>query len=195
MLCEKCHAPSSPGETVCSKCGAPLPQNIEGFEKTAEIQQRLKKLIDREGARIILSEDKFKALLIDFIPDYEKERKLLVNMCDAGILKNMITEGNRETAIMKARSSMQGEMFLSENAAEFVIACFTYLLGWPFEANLRIKEPEELEKEKTFPFQAPTLSQKGQRREFTLRCPWQVHLKGNQKAVSSRLMPSMVRLK
>ena len=148
MLCEKCHAPSSPGETVCSKCGAPLPQNIEGFEKTAEIQQRLKKLIDREGARIILSEDKFKALLIDFIPDYEKERKLLVNMCDAGILKNMITEGNRETAIMKARSSMQGEMFLSENAAEFVIACFTYLLGWPFEANLRIKEPEELEKEK-----------------------------------------------
>ena len=148
MLCENCKAETGEENVTCPQCGAPLPQNIEGFENTKEIQKRLKRMIMEQGKEVLIQDERFIALLGDYLPEYERERKLLEKMYNAGVFMNMLEEKNHELAIMQAKSYMQGEIFLSENAAEFVIACFTYVLGWPFKANLRVKSDEEKAKEK-----------------------------------------------
>ena len=136
MRCEKCHAELGSDVTVCPHCGTPVSQNVEGFENTVAIKRELKNIIDHHGRDIIRDTNKFVSLLNDYIPEYEKERRLLKNMLTSGVLKNMMKENNQQIAVMKAEKYMTSEIFLSETAAEFVLVCFTHLLGWEYTPKL-----------------------------------------------------------
>ncbi len=132
MLCEKCRYELKSTDTVCPNCGTPVQENVAGFENTAAIKRALRSMIDQYGKDIIRDPFKFIALLNDFIPEYEKERRLLKSMLQTGVVTNMLRESNEKIAIMKAKEYMINEVFLSENAAEFVMVCFTYILGWEY---------------------------------------------------------------
>ncbi|MDE6833752.1 MAG: leucine-rich repeat domain-containing protein [Ruminococcus sp.] len=137
MLCERCRNEVSPNAEVCLKCGTPVSRNVAGFENTADIKRALKSMITEHGQDIIRDSNKFVSLLRDYIPEYEKECRLLRNMLQAGILANMLRESEQQSiAIMKAREYMISEMFLSENASEFVIVCFAYMLGWEYTPKI-----------------------------------------------------------
>ena len=140
MLCERCRNELSPNAEVCLKCGTPVSRNVAGFENTIEIKRSLKSMITEHGQDIVKDSNKFISLLRDYIPEYEKECRLLRNMLQAGILANMLRESEQQSiAVMKAREYMVSEMFLSENAAEFVIVCFTYMLGWKYTSKFTEK--------------------------------------------------------
>jgi len=152
MQCERCNAELPPNAIECPECGAPAPQNIEGFDNTIEIQHILKTIMEKHGSILINDPTQFVSTLNDYLNGYEKERRLLVNAMRAGVLKNMVKEEktNREYALLSAKSYMINELFVSENAAEFVLACFTYTLGWPYQSSMTKKEEEkkeEVEKE------------------------------------------------
>ncbi|MCQ2418098.1 MAG: leucine-rich repeat protein [Oscillospiraceae bacterium] len=157
MQCEKCHAELPPSSISCPACGAPVLQNIEGFENTKFIQQQLKTMIKEHKNSLFIEyehnlmfdEKRFTALLNDYISEYDRECKLLRAMVNNNqIIKVLLSEQqNHEMAVTRAKSVMLGEAFLSENAAEFVIACLTFMLGWPYQSPLRIKEASEIEKE------------------------------------------------
>ncbi|MBQ9895404.1 MAG: leucine-rich repeat protein [Ruminococcus sp.] len=138
MQCEKCGAPLDPKLTACPDCGAPVPQNVEGFENTMEFQKELRAIVVNHGPKAVVNKTRFIGLLNDHIPDYDKERRLLINMYRMGVFRILLEEKNREIAIMKAKSYMIADLFLAENAAEFVTACYTYLLGWPYESTLKV---------------------------------------------------------
>lgn len=147
MLCERCRNELSPNADVCLKCGTPVSRNVAGFENTVEIKRALKSMMDQYGQDIIKDTNKFISLLNDFIPEYEKERRLLKNMLQSGIVANMLRESEQQKiAIMKAKEYMVSEMFISENAAEFVIVCFTYMLGWEYTSKLTEQKKPESEK-------------------------------------------------
>lgn len=149
MQCEKCNAPLDPKLTACPSCGAPVPQNIEGFENTMEFQKELRAIVVTEGTGAVANRDRFIGLLNDHVPDHDKERRLLINMYRAGILKMLLEEKNHQIAVMKAKSYMLGDLFLAENASEFVVACYTYLLGWPYKSHLKVlPESEDKAEEK-----------------------------------------------
>ena len=126
--------------------GAPVPQTIDGFENTIDFQHELRAIVVDNGPRAVMNKTRFIGLLYDHVPDHNKERRLLQNMYLQGVFKMLLEDDNREIAIMKAKSYMLSEIFLAENAAEFVLACFTYLLGWPYESSMRIL-PEDNEPE------------------------------------------------
>ena len=156
MQCEKCRAELPPNSISCPECGAPALQTIEGFDNTQHIQLQLKnmfkeysyKLFIRYEGSLMFHEKRFIALLNDFIAEYDKERKLLRGMVEDGILGVLLSEQtNRDMAVTKARSIMLGEKFLSENAAEFVLASLTYMLGWPYESPMRVPEKTEEDEE------------------------------------------------
>ncbi len=150
MLCERCRNELSPTAEVCLKCGTPVQRNVAGFENTIEIKRALKSMMEQYGDDIKQDTNKFISLLNDFIPEYEKERRLLKNMLQAGVLSNMLRESEQQKiAIMKAKEFMVSEMFLSENAAEFVIVCFTYMLGWEYVSKLTEVKKTDAETEKT----------------------------------------------
>lgn len=151
MRREKCNAELAATNVVCPNCGTPVSRNVEGFENTIVIKKELRNIIEQNGADVVSKTDRFVALLNDYIPEYDKERRLLRNMLEAGVLKRMMKESNQKTAIMQAKSYMIGELFISENAAEFVLVCFAYILGWEYETKLVRKEiqQEPAEKKKT----------------------------------------------
>ncbi len=158
MQCEKCHAELPPDSIVCPACDAPAPQNIVGFDNTKHIQLQLKTMLKEHSGDLFYQYNgslyfhgkRFTALLNDYIAEYDKERKLLRGIVEDNILKTLLSEqGNQEMAVTKARSVMLGEKFLSENAAEFVLACLTYMLGWKYDSPLRIKEAAAEEETKT----------------------------------------------
>jgi len=143
MECAKCQAELDLKLSACPRCGAPVPQNIEGFENTMEFQTELRSIVVHHGPYAVLKQKRFIGFLNDYIPDYGKERRLLVNMYNQGVLKLMLKEPNREISIMRARSFMLGDLFLSESATEFVLACFTYMLGWVFESPMKVMPADE----------------------------------------------------
>lgn len=151
MKCERCQAEVSPGSIVCPECNAPVPQNTEGFENAVEIQKSLYLLIKENGVKAIANTGKLVALLNDYLPDHEKERRLLAYLVNAGILKNMLEESDRNIAVVRAKSSIQNECFIVEEAAEFALVCFTFLLGWGYDSPLRIKDASENTEEKPAP--------------------------------------------
>ncbi|MCH5192940.1 MAG: leucine-rich repeat domain-containing protein [Oscillospiraceae bacterium] len=143
MKCENCQAEISTGGTVCPECGGPLPQMIEGFDNSVKIQRILRAVYMASGDKILSNTLRLTALLNDCLADFDKERRLLVNMLGAGILKSMMEESDRNIAVMSAKSSMQNDCFIIEGAAEFVLACFTYFLGWTYDSPMRVGRPAE----------------------------------------------------
>lgn len=143
MKCENCQAEVNPNSVVCPECNAPIPQNIEGFENAVEIQKILDQLVKENDPKVLSTINKLMALLKDYLPDYKKERRLLIYMINSGILRNMLKESDHNIAIIRARNSILNECFITESAAEFVLACFTYILGWAYESPLKVKDPSE----------------------------------------------------
>lgn len=133
----------------------PVLQTIIGFENTEAIQKELKTMMDNHGRRIIENTMQFVGLMNDYLPDYDRERRLLVSAANIGVVKNMVLGDDKDIAVMRARSLIMDELYVIENAAEFVLACYTYMLGWVYESEFRVRdeepetdsEPQEQEKQ------------------------------------------------
>lgn len=142
MQCEICNAELKQGDLVCKECGAPILQNVEGFENSMAIQRLLRKLIVENFKSTPVNTRSLLALLRDYLTDYKPECNLLIYTISSGVLRNMLSEENKDIAVMRARSCLLSECFISERAAEFVLVCLTYMLKWPYKIN-PIKEDEE----------------------------------------------------
>lgn len=144
MNCEKCGNEVKANYACCPECGAPVQQTIDGFDCTMEFQSQLRLIVKEDGPRAVMNTGKFIGLLYDRVPDHKKERNLLSNMYLMGVFHMLLKESNREIAVMKVKSYLTNDLFIADNAADFVLACFTYLLGWPYESSYRVL-PEETE--------------------------------------------------
>lgn len=143
MRCEICNAELHPDDLVCKECGAPILQNVEGFENSMSIQRTLRKLIVENFNNSPVNSRSLTALLRDYLTDFKPECRLLIYTIQSGVLKNMLSEENRDIAVMRARSFLISECFISEMAAEFVLVCLTYMLKWPYQIRVIEEKPAE----------------------------------------------------
>lgn len=143
MQCEICNAELHPGDLACKECGAPILQNVEGFENSMSIQRILRKLIVENFRNSPVNSRSLVALLRDYLTDFRPECRLLIYTIQSGVLKNMLSEENRNIAVMRARSFLISECFISEMAAEFVLVCLTYMLKWPYQIRVIEEKPVE----------------------------------------------------
>lgn len=144
MQCEICNAEIHSGDLVCSECGAPILQNVEGFENTMSIQRILRKIIVENFKNSPVNSRRLVALLRDYLTDFRAECRLLIYTIESGVMKNMLAEENKDIAVMRARSFLISECFISEMAAEFVLVCLTYMLKWPYKIHV-VEEKHESE--------------------------------------------------
>lgn len=132
MLCKNCKLELKAGETVCPNCLSAVPKENKVFENANEIKQALKSLVDSYGTDILADDRKFISFLNNYLPEYERERRLFKNIVNNDVVRNMLKEENHRISIMKTREYMVNELFIAEHAAEFVVDCFTYILGWDY---------------------------------------------------------------
>ncbi len=146
MQCEFCQAELGENDVVCPECGKPVAHEIEGFENAVLIQQTLKTIIDEYGREAVEDTHRFIALLKDYLPEYDKERRLLINSLLAGSLKFMLDETDSGIGITRTRSCVLSECYVTEEAADFVAICFAYMLGIVYDASVIAEHINNAEK-------------------------------------------------
>ena len=103
MQCEICHSELSPEDLACKECGTPVLQNVEGFENSMAIQRILRTLIVDNFKNAPVNTRSLVALLKDYLTEYKSECRLLIYTINSGVLRNMISEENRNIAIMSVQ--------------------------------------------------------------------------------------------
>ena len=72
------------------------------FENTNQIKNALLRMVKEHGETILDDEKRFLSLMNDYIPEYEKERRLFKHVLSNGILSMLRREDNQRIAILKA---------------------------------------------------------------------------------------------
>lgn len=142
MKCSKCGTELEAGVNICPKCGELVPMEIEGFENAVKIQQQLKAIVDEFGVETVSDVHRFISLVKDYLPEYDKERRLIINALLAGAAKFMLIEKEHEIAVMRSRSCVLSNCYVTYEASEFVMACFSYMLGWEYVPSEQTDEEE-----------------------------------------------------
>lgn len=140
MKCSKCGAELESGVRTCPKCGTLVPLEIDGFENAVKIQQQLKAIVDEYGIETVSDVHRFISLVKDYLPEYDKERRLIINALLAGAAKFITDEKDHEIAIMRSRSCVLSNCYVTYDASEFVMACFSYMLGWEYTPSEQTEE-------------------------------------------------------
>ncbi len=137
MLCKYCNTELGQNESACPGCGKPVALMNGQFENIIEVREALKAIVQEHGVELFKDSKRFTGLLNDYMPEYEKERRLIKNVIANDIIAQMLNEPDQKLAIIKAREYMLNDMFLSAFASEFVLDCFTYMLGWSFTPEIK----------------------------------------------------------
>lgn len=140
MKCRQCGSKISEDFVACPYCGIRLDgaEPDAGARPTSSddtgVKEALKQLIETFGIDILKDNKKLISLLSDYIPEYEKERRLIKTVINNDVFKTLLdSSADQKLAVNKSREYMVKELFISENAAEFILECFTYALGWKYE--------------------------------------------------------------
>lgn len=129
--CSNCGKDFADGFKICPYCNTPVA--TADTNDTAHIMSAIKEIYITYGIDTIHNKQRFISILRDYIPEYDKERRLLITAIENNIVEILTYEnGDKESAINKAREFMKNDMFLSKIAIDFILKVFTYMLGWEY---------------------------------------------------------------
>ncbi len=129
--CSNCGKDFADGFKICPYCNTPVA--TADTNDTAHIMSAIKEIYITYGIDTIHNKQRFISILRDYIPEYDKERRLLITAIENNIVEILTHEnGDKESAINKAREFMKNDMFLSKIAIDFILKVFTYMLGWEY---------------------------------------------------------------
>lgn len=115
---------------VCPYCGDAVDLYGQSKKSLGEILLGLK---TDYGDDVIDDISRLNALLMDYVPEMAKERKLVVNALKEGVLSQLkrgVDEGeDPEFVTHRCVSFLVTEMWITENAARYAIDAISYALG------------------------------------------------------------------
>ena len=117
---------------VCPYCGETVDGNGCRKENLGKI---IKRIMADYGEDVIDNISCLNALLMDYVPDMAKERKLVINALKEGILiqlkRGIEEEGKRtEDAARECAAMLVSDMWITENAARYAVNVILYSLGY-----------------------------------------------------------------
>ena len=116
---------------ICPFCGDNFASNGEVRE---DISQILKKMVDDFGSEVILDFNRTNALLMDYAPHCEKERKFIVMILRTGALSQIInlinkTDEEKKFGINKCIKQLVSDIWITEAAARYAVSVLANAVG------------------------------------------------------------------
>lgn len=116
---------------ICPFCGDNFASNGEVRE---DISQILKKMVDDYGSEVLLDVNRTNALLMDYAPHSEKERKLVVMVMREGVLSQILnfankTEEEKKFGINKCIKQLVSDIWITEVAARYAVSVLANAVG------------------------------------------------------------------
>lgn len=137
MKCPKCGKECNQTNAVvsstfiCQFCGNDFGVNGEDRDN---ICLTVKELVAQYGMELLQNVDRLNALLMDYAPHSEKERKLLVMVMREGVLSQLMRflgedEESRKFGINKCVKQLASDIWITETAARYAIYVLGYAIG------------------------------------------------------------------
>lgn len=123
---------------ICPFCG----NNFgSGGTEHENIYFILKKVTDNYGIDVLADTQRTNALLMDYAPHSEKERKLIVMALKEGIifqLKKIINEDEEKQkfTLLKYAKQLSSDIWITEIAAKYVVSVIAYAIGISVEIEI-----------------------------------------------------------
>ena len=116
---------------ICPYCGNNFASDGEVRE---DISQILKKMVEDFGKDVLLDVNRTNALLMDYAPHSEKERKLIVMVMKEGILSKLLcltdkTDDEKKFGINKCIKQLISDIWITEVAARYAITVLANAVG------------------------------------------------------------------
>lgn len=116
---------------ICPYCGDNFASDGEVRE---DISQILKKMVEDFGKDVLLDVSRTNALLMDYAPHSEKERKLIVMVMKEGILSQLLclankTDDEKKFGINKCIKQLISDIWITEVAARYAITVIANAVG------------------------------------------------------------------
>lgn len=95
-----------------------------------QFTESLKNITKKHGKALYEDSNKLKAFLMDYLPTIVAERNLLVSAIDAGVFDtiNNCADENKKLCFNKAKFTLQNDLFIEENIAEYIVYSIAYSL-------------------------------------------------------------------
>ena len=116
---------------VCPFCG----RNLDEGRKDHDIRSAFVQILESRGIEILAESARFISLLADYAPQYAKERNLIKNALSVGVAKTFLdangkTDAERQRAVLIVRRDLKDKLYIDDNGADLIVACFTSALRW-----------------------------------------------------------------
>lgn len=131
--CSNCGKDFADSFKICPYCNSPA--ITEEMNDTAVIMKAVKEIYATYGVEAIRNKQRFISILRDYIPEYEKEMRLLITAINNNIVDNLsfAKENEIDSVIAQSRNFMENDMFLSKVAIDFILKVFTYMFGYDYK--------------------------------------------------------------
>ena len=116
---------------ICPYCGDNF---VSDGKVRDDISQILKKMVDDFGKDVLLDISRTNALLMDYAPHSEKQRKLIVMVLKEGTLLRLLslidkTEDEKKLGINKCVKKLVSDIWITEVAARYAITVLANAVG------------------------------------------------------------------
>lgn len=153
MECRHCKSSwnSSLAVTNCPFCGKYI---LNDANDNMTLPEGISSIIAEYGIEILNDSKRLISLIMDYVRDCDKEKKLFRIACNCGILKIAVdikagAESQRDLLVKKAIKKLEDEAFFSTENAEYIISLILAGLGVVYE-------PEKVEVQVSHPQNATT---------------------------------------
>ncbi len=151
MRCPKCGKERNESNSIanhayiCPSCG----DSFSGAGNDREdIKEIIKKLVEQYGVEVLENINRMNALLMDYAPHSDKERKLVVMVMREGIVTQLMKAADENENIQKLKinrcvNQLVESIWITETAAKYAVSVLATAIGIKFGVDINDQAVEE----------------------------------------------------
>ncbi len=139
MECKHCNSTWNSSQTVtnCPFCGKYI---LTETNDNMNLPEGIQSIVSEYGIEILNDSKRLISLIMDYVRDCEKEKKLFRIACNCGIPKAVLdikscADNQRELLIKKAIKKLEDEAFFSTENAEYIISLILIGVGITYKPS------------------------------------------------------------